>query len=136
MKTFVYTLIITLLFSACGGANPNNAEVVIPTMDESIQTAPVVLTAREFAEKLVIPDVQLIDVRTDAEVADGMIENATQMDISNWDSFVDSTSTLDKSKPVLVYCKSGGRSAKAAKYLSEQGYQVYDLEGGYSAWKK
>lgn len=137
MRTLIYTLFISLLFSACGGANSNPKEEVIASIDEPVQTdKPVVLTVTEFKEKLEIPDIQLIDVRTDAEVENGMIKDATQMDISDWDSFVVSAASLDLSKPVLVYCKVGGRSAKAASYLSDQGYQVFDLEGGYDAWKQ
>ena len=43
---------------------------------------------------------------------------------------------LDKSKPVLLYCKSGGRSAECAKKLKDAGFEkVYDLDGGISKWK-
>ena len=42
---------------------------------------------------------------------------------------------LDKSKPVLVYCASGGRSAKSAKIYKEAGFtKVYNLLGGFRAW--
>ena len=42
---------------------------------------------------------------------------------------------LDKQKPVLVYCLSGGRSASAAELLSEKGFkEVYNLEGGILKW--
>jgi rhodanese-related sulfurtransferase len=43
----------------------------------------------------------------------------------------------DPGKPVLVYCRSGGRSARASKQLEKLGYKVvYDLDGGITAWKK
>jgi adenylyltransferase/sulfurtransferase len=36
---------------------------------------------------------------------------------------------------IVVHCKAGGRSAKAAKLLSDHGFQqVYNLEGGILAW--
>jgi rhodanese-related sulfurtransferase len=137
MRTLTYIFFFSLLVSACGANNSNSQEEVIASINETVQVGdPVVLSVTEFKEKLEIPDVQLIDVRTDAEVENGIIKDAVQMDISDWDSFVISTASLDKSKPVLVYCKAGGRSAKAASYLSEQGYQVFDLEGGYDAWKQ
>ena len=42
---------------------------------------------------------------------------------------------LDKDIVTLVYCKSGGRSGKAAKIMIELGFRiVYDLKGGYSNW--
>lgn len=43
----------------------------------------------------------------------------------------------DKSTPILVYCRSGSMSARAAKEIAELGYtQVYDLEGGTDAYKQ
>jgi rhodanese-related sulfurtransferase len=43
----------------------------------------------------------------------------------------------DPKKPVLVYCRSGGRSAKAAQELRAAGFsQVLELEGGVIAWQK
>ena len=41
---------------------------------------------------------------------------------------------LDKSKNIIVGCKSGGRSAAVCDYLSDQGYQTYNLTGGILAW--
>ncbi|VAV83833.1 hypothetical protein MNBD_BACTEROID02-1730, partial [hydrothermal vent metagenome] len=36
-----------------------------------------------------------------------------------------------------LYCRSGGRSRKAAKILAEMGFkEIYDLKGGYMAWEK
>jgi rhodanese-related sulfurtransferase len=44
---------------------------------------------------------------------------------------------LDPKKPVLVYCRSGGRSAKAVKALREAGFTtVHDMDGGIIAWQK
>lgn len=43
----------------------------------------------------------------------------------------------DKSTPILVYCRSGSMSARAAEEIAELGYtQVYDLEGGTDAYKQ
>ena len=42
---------------------------------------------------------------------------------------------MDKEKPVVVYCKKGGRSATAANQLKEKGYRVFNLLGGFDAWK-
>jgi thioredoxin len=45
-------------------------------------------------------------------------------------------SELDVSKPVFVYCLSGGRSASAAQYLKGRGFKrVYDLQGGIMQWR-
>lgn len=80
-------------------------------------------------------NVQLVDVRTEREFSGGYIDNAVNIDIRQA-SFQNEISKLDKSKPVFVYCLSGGRSASAAKVLSQLGFrEVYDLKGGMLAWK-
>ena len=42
--------------------------------------------------------------------------------------------TLDKDKPVVVYCRSGSRADVAAEALRASGYDAYSLEGGFVAW--
>ena len=68
------------------------------------------------------PEVQLLDVRTPEEVAYGIIEGATVIDI--YDSqFIEKVGKLDKEKPIVVYCAAGGRSAKAAMKLKDLGFK-------------
>lgn len=99
------------------------------------QEGVVVASVDAFEQKMNEPEVQLIDVRTDEEYAEGHIANATNIDVLQSD-FKDKVSSLDKEKPVMVYCKMGGRSAKAAGILKEMGFhEVTDLEGGITAWK-
>lgn len=125
---------MAITLGAC--AQTDNTEK--KSTQEEVQTqasSPIVLSTEEFRSKLELPDVQLIDVRTDAELAEGKISDATQMDVMQWDSFVASAKNLDPSKPVLVYCRKGGRSNKAATYLAENGFgEVYDLQGGITSW--
>ncbi|MBU2947583.1 rhodanese-like domain-containing protein [Zobellia uliginosa] len=76
----------------------------------------------------------LVDVRTPQEFIDGHLDNAVNI---NWfdANFIKSFDTIDKSRPVYVYCKMGGRSAKAAHVLDSLGYSmVVNLEGGYDAF--
>ncbi|WP_158860953.1 Ca2+-dependent phosphoinositide-specific phospholipase C [Lunatibacter salilacus] len=76
----------------------------------------------------------VLDVRTDGEVSGGCLENAIQADFLS-DQFDERTKTLEKSEPILVYCKVGARSAKAAEKLIAQGFKkVYHLEGGIDTW--
>lgn len=80
------------------------------------------------------PTPQLIDVRTPAEFANGRLENALNLDLRN-EAFAQSADKLDKTKPVFVYCLSGGRSAAAAQTLRERGFNaVYDMQGGFAKW--
>lgn len=81
-------------------------------------------------------EIQLVDVRTEDEFKGGHIKNAKNISIASekWSS---SIGNLDKTKPVLVYCLSGGRSKKAAAELKELGFrEVIELDGGYLAWSK
>ena len=79
---------------------------------------------------------QLIDVRTADEFNSGHIDNAKNIDW-NGNDFDTQVTSLDKTKPVLVYCLSGGRSKKAAIHLAELGFkEVIELNGGYLAWSK
>lgn len=92
------------------------------------------LKVDEFAKKLQEPNVQLVDVRTPEEYAQKHIKDAVNINF-NGDDFVDMISKLDKSKPILVYCLSGGRSAKASALISKKGAtEVYNLDGGILAW--
>jgi rhodanese-related sulfurtransferase len=87
-------------------------------------------------EKLIQTDktVQLVDVRTHNEVAQGRIANAKNINIADAD-FKAKMNQLDKSKPIVVYCGVGARSSRAAKILTEMGFkQIYDLQGGITAW--
>ena len=55
----------------------------------------------------------------------------------NWngDDFVAKVNSYDKSKPIFVYCKVGGRSAQAANKLGELGFkEIYNLDGGIMKW--
>jgi len=82
------------------------------------------------------PDLQIIDVRTPAEWEGGVIDKAIKINIKDAD-FKSKIALLDKEAPVLVYCKSGGRSAKASAIMEELGFKtVYNLLGGYDGYSK
>ena len=51
--------------------------------------------------------------------------------------FQEQLQSLDPTKPVFIFCKSGGRSSQALNKMVAMGFQeVYELEGGYSGWAK
>jgi thioredoxin len=76
---------------------------------------------------------QLIDVRTSDEFQLGHLKHARLISINNSD-FEKRLLELDKTKPVFVYCLSGGRSSSAASLLRKKGFgEVYEMPG-YMAW--
>lgn len=78
--------------------------------------------------------IQLIDVRTPGEFQSGHLPDAKNFDW-NGQEFEVQISNLDTSRPVYLYCKSGGRSSAAAQALQEKGFEVYELEGGILNWQ-
>lgn len=94
------------------------------------------LNVKEFKKLLdSTPNNILIDVRTNAEIKEGILPNAIQIDYNGQD-FETKIEKLDKSRPVFVYCAVGGRSGKTSTILLKKGFkQVYNLSGGINAWK-
>lgn len=92
------------------------------------------LDAEQFETKLKSNEVQLVDVRTPEEFKKNRIPGAMNFNIND-KAFANQLKGLDKNKPVLVYCLSGGRSSKAAAMMRKEGFQeVYDLHGGLMKW--
>ena len=96
-----------------------------------------VLHSKAYAKKIkLLPAATLVDVRTPKEFAEGHLVGAINVDWKN-ENFVNEITAVDKSNPVLVYCRSGMRSAAAAEKMRELGFvKVYDLAGGILQWKK
>ncbi len=78
----------------------------------------------------------LLDVRTAGEVSQGKIAGATHIDFYSSDFSV-RVAKLDKTKPVYVYCASGGRSGGAMRKMKKMGFlSIYNLSGGIGSWKR
>ncbi|WP_296317331.1 rhodanese-like domain-containing protein [Winogradskyella sp. UBA3174] len=93
------------------------------------------VTAEEMQAIIELEDVQLVDVRSAKEYDELHVFNAQNIDF-NSPTFDEDISKLDKAKPVILYCKGGGRSAKCAEKLKDAGFtKIYDLEGGISKWQ-
>ena len=77
--------------------------------------------------------VQVLDVRTPDEWKAGHLAMAKHINVSDAD-FVAKVEKLDKSKPVVVYCASGGRSGRAASIMASKGFTtIYNVSnGGYT----
>ena len=89
--------------------------------------------AAEFAREIAKEGVQLVDVRTAAEYADGHIPNAVNIDVYSAD-FAEKIAKLDKERTVAIYCRSGRRSKSAAEQAVKLGFKVVELDGGVLSW--
>ncbi|MEZ4802114.1 MAG: rhodanese-like domain-containing protein [Gelidibacter sp.] len=122
MKHIAATFCIALLVLTSGCKDDSQGEVKLVTPDE-MQT---------LVEQ---KDVQVVDVRTPEERKEGYIEHSQNIDF-NSPTFDEDISKLDKTKPVILYCKSGGRSSKCGEKLLKAGFvKIYDLKGGITQWK-
>ncbi|MFM6938630.1 MAG: thioredoxin domain-containing protein [Aquirufa sp.] len=93
-----------------------------------------VLDVESFSAKIAEqPQALLLDVRTSGEFGGGHLPKAINIDFRS-EGFAKEIDKLDKSKPVLIYCLSGGRSAQAAEFMRAKGFQVTELKGGYLKW--
>tara|TARA_B100000953_G_scaffold178661_1_gene147186 strand:- start:186 stop:572 length:387 start_codon:yes stop_codon:yes gene_type:complete len=117
-KLFTAVLLISILISSCAiGQITNDIDI------------------DEFRKKMVSEKYVLVDVRTEKEFDDGHIEDALNIDYFSA-TFSDEISNIGLEKPVLVYCRSGNRSGKSMRIMSDLGFkEVYNLIGGIKGWK-
>ncbi len=113
---------VTFIFNSC-------------TNGQSAPSGPSI-PATEFSKKIAeLPGAPIIDVRTPGEFSQGHLKNAVNYDISK-SGFENQIASLDKLKPVLVYCLTGSRSTYAVRYLQSIGFkEVYELSGGILKWR-
>ncbi|MBS4216742.1 rhodanese-like domain-containing protein [Bacillus sp. FJAT-49711] len=74
----------------------------------------------------------LIDVREDDEVAEGMIPTAVHIKMGD---IPDNLEKLDPNKEYIFICRSSGRSGRVCEYLINQGYNVCNMVGGMLKWE-
>ena len=131
---FTFLLICILFIGSCKSNNNNNDDNTSESTETGIFER---LDVAQFQKRLAGTSYpQLIDVRTPEEYAQGTIQNAVNMNFHG-DDFENQLNTLDKTKPVFVFCQVGGRSLKSAKKMQAMGFEkVYELEVGYSGWEQ
>ncbi|WP_262106831.1 rhodanese-like domain-containing protein [Arthrobacter sp. Marseille-P9274] len=76
---------------------------------------------------------QILDVREDFEVAEGMIPEALHIPMGDLNRRLNE---LDRSRPFIVVCRSGNRSARVADALNTAGYTADTMTGGMIAWQR
>lgn len=92
--------------------------------------APPALEAEEFASRASQQGMEVLDVRTPEEYAEGHWPSARLMDYDGGE-FSKEKQGLDKQKTYLIYCRTTRRSTAAALELAELGINAYILDQGY-----
>lgn len=147
-------LALALLLAACGETHKGGEKRDAPTIplgfelafaataatgDDAAASAPAAaplidLTPTELAEKLNAGTIRLIDVRTDEEVAQGVIPGAEHIPLDRFDP---AKLGADDGREIVLYCRSGRRSAIAGEKLAAAtGQPVEHLAGGILAWEE
>lgn len=142
-QIILFFLNLFIVGNACNNPNSDiqvSDEPIDPTeiiMEEQGTPEYLDLKVDAFRQKLESTENAIvIDVRTAAEIAEGKITGALEMDFYK-DDFQNQILELDKNKSYFMYCRSGNRSGQASKFMTKNGFtQVYNLDGGYSAWIK
>lgn len=76
-------------------------------------------------------EVDLVDVREPYEHDAGRIEGARHVEVPR---LTEAAREMDRERPVVFYCRSGGRSAMATQAFRASGYAAYNMSGGLLAW--
>jgi rhodanese-related sulfurtransferase len=127
--SFLFFAILTLVIVSCNNAQKTNDKVMTKTIE-------VVAPKAMYEILLKDPSAQLVDVRTKDEFAVSHLKDAQNICVTDND-FKQKVAFLDRSKPVYVYCKKGGRSAQASKILKQMGFtKIFDLQGGITNWEQ
>lgn len=120
MKRIILTLVMCFSFTWLFGQT-NNFKTV---------------GADEFEKFIADANVVVLDVRTEAEHAEGFIPGTHyNIDVLEETFTQVATETLPKDKSIALYCRSGNRSKSAARILAENGYQVVELGTGFRGWQ-
>src|SRR4051794_9195903 len=89
------------------------------------------VSTAEVAERHARGEIQLLDVREDYEWEAGRIPGARHVVLAEVARRADA---LDAERPVVFYCRVGGRSAMAAMAFRRAGYDAWSMAGGLEAW--
>ena len=129
----IVSIVGAIFLASCSGAQINSEAKSEEVKTEQEYVVKDISVAELHDKKVTI---QILDVRTPEEVSEGKIKRAETVNIFDND-FIGQIESLnfDKNKELYVYCRSGGRSARAASQLNKKGFtKVYNVIGGITAW--
>jgi rhodanese-related sulfurtransferase len=88
-------------------------------------------TPAQVAELLARDEIQLIDVRAPDEHEAGRIAGGRLVELQTLPA---EAATIARDRPVVFYCRSGGRSAMATQAFLDAGYDAHNMAGGLLEW--
>ena len=104
--------------------------------DEKAADGAVHVKADAAAKLVQEKKVTVLDIRTSDEFGEGHIAGAQNIDFLQGAAFEAKVKELDKTKPYLVHCQSGGRSSRSLKLFKKLGFEsIYHLDGGLGDWQ-
>ena len=144
----LYTVLLSAIFVSCLPASPSAEATGAVAPAASANAAPAVAQPAAIDSRKLPPslayddlvrlladgsaDILLLDVRTQEEFNQGHIDKAV---LSPYDALEVRFDEKDKSRPIVVYCRSGNRSSIALQTLSRMGYSNVSDFGGISRWR-
>ena len=125
-RTVILSVIIMAIFSGCVSDTkpPGKTQYT----DISVQQGKGMIDRGE---------VFILDVRTQEEYASGHINGSTLLAVQDIpkQELAEKLKEIPKDRKILVYCRSGRRSAEASGILAQNGFaQVYNMQGGITEW--
>ena len=132
MRVYGRFLIILI---ACTSANAwSDIKSKQEISSEAKAKAPHISSQQLAGYQLADEEFVLLDIRTEAEYEAGHIQGARWFPRGKLEYYIQET-IKDPNSKVVLYCRTGGRSALAALTLKDMGYtNVVDLEGGFKEW--
>ena len=133
-KIFLAAAIIfaNLTFSATTALAENNTQNNLATTENIYSTD---VSVAEAVDLIKNKNAVIIDVRTPEEFAESHLPEANNFPVDTLSQNIETIKKLQRDKPLLVYCRSGKRSARATEILQNLGVNsVHNLKGGIKAW--
>jgi len=135
--TTIVIFLMSFFFFSCSPKAQTKVETSVNTSTIKAVANPIeVLSSADFKQKIEASKVQLVDIRTAGEFNQAHIKGSINYDFYQR-TFMSQMNTLDKSKPIYIYCRSGSRSRSASNKLKKVGFtKIYDLKGGINYWSR
>lgn len=122
----------------CGGDMPKTGGITVQDMVAAAKQHITEINVTKAKQLIAEGNLSIIDTREENEYTAGHLDQAVPLPRGVLEFKIGTIPELaDKAKTVLIYCRTGGRSALAAQSMKTLGYaNVLSMAGGYEAWQK